>query len=103
MLTFLMVFSLVALPLTAKDSKKEADRLENCGTVLKEILDIPDEIPQDLLDRAECVIIYPSVLKVAFIFGGSFSRGAMTSRTGEHFTGPWGGPTLMALKAGALG
>src|SRR5438094_7970560 len=103
MLTFLVVFSLVALPLTAKDSKKEADRLENCGTVLKEILDIPDDIPQDLLDRAECVIIYPSVLKAAFIIGGSFGRGAMTCRTGEHFTGPWGAPTMMALEGGSFG
>src|SRR5438309_4077137 len=103
MTCFLMAFSLVALPLTAKDSKKEADRLENCGTVLKEILDIPDDIPQDLLDKAECVIIYPSVLKAAFIFGGSFGRGAMTCRTGEHFTGPWGAPTMMALEGGSFG
>src|SRR5215510_9374435 len=103
MLTFLVAFSLVALPLTAKDSKKEADRLENCGTVLKEILDIPDDIPQDLLDKAECVIIYPSVLKAAFIIGGSFGRGAMTCRTGEHFTGPWGAPTMMALEGGSFG
>src|SRR5437016_11088597 len=103
MTCFLMAFSLVALPLTAKDSKKEADRLENCGTVLKEILDIPDDIPQDLLDKAECVIIYPSVLKAAFIIGGSFGRGAMTCRTGEHFTGPWGAPTMMALEGGSFG
>src|SRR2546430_8487912 len=103
MLTFLVVFSLVALPLTAKDSKKEADRMENCGTVLKEILDIPDDIPQDLLDKAECVIIYPSVLKAAFIVGGSFGRGAMTCRTGEHFTGPWGSPSMAALEGGSFG
>src|SRR5919108_175309 len=103
MLCFLMAFSLVALPLTAKENKKEADRLENCGTVLKEILDIPDDIPQDLLDRAECVIIYPSVIKAAFIVGGSFGRGAMTCRTGEHFTGPWGAPTMMALEGGSFG
>ena len=103
MLTALMAFFLVALPLTAKDDKKEADRLENCGTVLKEILDIPDDIPQDLLDKAECVIIYPSVLKAAFIVGGSFGRGAMTCRTGEHFTGPWGAPTMMALEGGSFG
>src|SRR5690349_14046395 len=103
MLTFLMAFSLVALPLTAKDSKKEGDRLENCGTVLKEILDIPDDIPQDLLDKAECVIIYPSVVKAAFIIGGSYGRGAMTCRTGEHFTGPWGAPTMMALEGGSFG
>src|SRR6202007_3129124 len=103
MLCFLMAFSLVALPLTAKENKKEADRLENCGTVLKEILDIPDDIPQDLLDKAECVIIYPSVVKAAFIVGGSYGRGAMTCRTGEHFTGPWGAPTMMALEGGSFG
>jgi SH3 domain-containing YSC84-like protein 1 len=103
MLTFLTAFSLVGLPLSAKDTKKEADRLENCGTVLKEILDIPDNIPQDLLDKAECVIIFPSVLKAAFIVGGSYGRGAMTCRTGEHFTGPWGAPTMMALEGGSFG
>ncbi|OLC99016.1 MAG: hypothetical protein DMG35_12875 [Acidobacteria bacterium] len=94
---------MVALPLSAKDDKKETDRLENCGTVLKEILDIPDDIPQDLLDKAECVIIFPSVLKAAFIVGGSYGRGAMTCRTGEHFTGPWGAPTMMALEGGSVG
>jgi lipid-binding SYLF domain-containing protein len=98
-----MAMALVALPLSAKDNKKEADRLENCGTVLKEILDIPDDIPQDLIDKAECIIVYPSVLKAAFIVGGSFGRGAMTCRTGEHFTGPWGAPTMMALEGGSVG
>src|SRR5690242_9381145 len=103
MMSFLMAFSLVALPLTAKENKKEADRLENCGTVLREILDIPDDIPQDLLDKAECVIVFPSVLKAAFVIGGSYGRGSMTCRTGEHFTGPWGAPTMMALEGGSVG
>ena len=103
LISCLLAFGMLALPLSAKDDKKEADRLENCGTVLKEILDIPDDIPQDLIDKAECVIIYPSVLKAAFIVGGSFGRGAMTCRTGEHFTGPWGAPTMMALEGGSLG
>jgi len=84
----LLTFGIVALPLSANDNKKETWRLNNCGTVLKEILDIPDDIPHDLLDKAECVIILPSVLKAAFVFGGSYGRGAMTCRTGEHFTGP---------------
>jgi lipid-binding SYLF domain-containing protein len=88
--------------LSASD-KKETDRLQNCGTVLKEILDIPDNIPQDLLDKAECVIVYPSVIKAAFVIGGSYGRGAMTCRTGEHFTGPWSAPTLMALEGGSIG
>src|SRR6202521_3894422 len=93
----------IGMPLYGADSKKETDRLENCGLVLKEILDIPDDIPQDLLDKAECVIIYPSVLKAAFVLGGSYGRGAMTCRTGEHFTGPWSAPTMMALEGGSVG
>jgi lipid-binding SYLF domain-containing protein len=92
----------IALPLAAAD-KKETDRLENCGLILKEILDIPDDIPQDLLDKAECVIVYPSVLKAAFVVGGSYGRGAMTCRTGEHFTGPWSAPAMMALEGGSVG
>jgi SH3 domain-containing YSC84-like protein 1 len=102
LLSLLLAFSMISLPLYA-DDKKEADRLDNSGTVLKEILDIPDDIPQDLLDKAECVIIYPSVLKAAFIVGASYGRGVMTCRTGEHFTGPWGAPTMMALEGGSIG
>jgi SH3 domain-containing YSC84-like protein 1 len=101
-LSLLLAFSMTSFPLFA-DNKKEADRLDNSGTVLKEILDIPDDIPQDLLDKAECVIIYPSVLKAAFIVGASFGRGSMSCRTGEHFTGPWGAPTMMALEGGSVG
>ncbi len=101
-LSLLLAFSMTSLPLSA-DNKKEADRLDNSGTVLKEILDIPDDIPQDLLDKAECVIVYPSVLKAAFIVGASYGRGVMTCRTGEHFTGPWGAPTMMALEGGSVG
>ena len=103
LISFLMTWAMVALPLSAKEDKKETDRLDNCGTVLKEILDIPDDIPPDLLDKAECVIIFPSVLKAAFIVGGSYGRGAMTCRTGEHFTGPWGAPSMMALEGGSVG
>jgi SH3 domain-containing YSC84-like protein 1 len=102
MLSLLVALATIGLPLSASD-KKETDRLQNCGTVLKEILDIPDNIPQDLLDKAECVIVYPSVIKAAFVIGGSYGRGAMTCRTGEHFTGPWSAPTLMALEGGSIG
>jgi SH3 domain-containing YSC84-like protein 1 len=100
---FMGLLMAAGLPLSAAQDKKEADRLQNCGTVLKEILDIPDDIPQDLLDKADCVIVYPSVLKAAFVIGGSYGRGAMTCRTGEHFTGPWSAPTLMALEGGSVG
>jgi SH3 domain-containing YSC84-like protein 1 len=97
----LLALAIVAPPLLSQD--KEADRLENCGTVIKEVMDIPDDIPEDLIDRAECVIVYPSVLKAAFIVGGSYGRGAMTCRTGEHYTGPWSAPSMMALEGGSLG
>src|SRR5271168_3646000 len=103
MMVYLLALAMVGLPLFAAQDRKEADRLDNCGTVLKEILDIPDDIPQDLLDKADCVIIYPSVLKAAFVVGGSYGRGAMTCRTGENYTGPWSAPTMMALEGGSVG
>jgi lipid-binding SYLF domain-containing protein len=87
----------------AADRTKDDDRLKNCGTVLKEILDVPDDIPQDLLDKADCVVVFPSVLKAAFIVGGSYGRGAMSCRKGEDFRGPWGAPTMMALEGGSFG
>jgi lipid-binding SYLF domain-containing protein len=103
MLSPLLALTIIGLPLSAAEDKKEAERLGNCGTVLKEILDIPDNIPQELLDKSECVIVYPSVLKAAFVIGGSYGRGAMTCRTGEHYTGPWSAPTMMALEGGSIG
>jgi lipid-binding SYLF domain-containing protein len=100
-----MLLALTAAPILAArpDNEKETDRLTNSGMVMEEIMNIPDNIPQDLLDKAECVIVFPSVLKAAFIVGGSYGRGAMACRTGEHFTGPWGAPTMMALEGGSLG
>jgi lipid-binding SYLF domain-containing protein len=103
MISSLMAWLLVALPLLASGDKKEVDRLENCGMVIKEVMDIPDNIPEDLINKAECIIVYPSVLKAAFIVGGSYGRGAMTCRSGEHFTGPWSAPTMMALEGGSVG
>ena len=88
---------------SASDQTKDDDRLRNCGTVLKGILDVPDDIPQDLLDKADCVVVFPSVLKAAFIVGGSYGRGAMSCRKGENFKGPWGAPTMMALEGGSFG
>ncbi len=71
--------------------------------VMKEIMNIPDNIPQGLLDKAECVVVIPSVLKAAFIVGGSYGRGAMTCRSGDNFNGPWGAPTMIALEGGSFG
>jgi len=71
----------------ASDQSKDDDRLRNCGTVLKEILDVPDNIPHDLLDKADCVVVFPSVVKAAFIVGASYGRGAMSCRRGQEFRG----------------
>src|SRR5580700_8655685 len=90
-------------PALAADHEKDEDRLKNSGIVLKEILDVPDDIPQDLLDKADCVVVFPSVLKAAFIVGGSYGRGAMSCRQGQDFRGRWGAPTMMALEGGSFG
>ncbi len=100
-LAVFVCFVLLVLPLSAQ--KKEEERLKDAGDVLTEILNIPDNIPQDLLDKAECVIILPSVKKLAIGIGGSYGRGAMVCRSGEHFTGPWGAPAFYALEGGNIG
>ena len=104
-MSILLALGLCSLPALAADQKdaKETDRLENAGSVLEEIVNIPDDIPQDLLDKAECVVVFPSVVKFAIGIGGSYGRGAMTCRSGEHFTGPWGPPSMMALEGGSFG
>jgi lipid-binding SYLF domain-containing protein len=93
----------LAFPTFAADQTREQKRLAACGEVLKEILDIPDGIPKDLLNKAECVIVIPSVLKFAIGIGGDFGRGAITCRTGQHFTGRWSAPALFALEGANIG
>lgn len=95
------VMMLVGLPASAQ--KDENNRIKNAGQVMTEILNIPDDIPKDILDKAECVIVLPSVLKFAIGFGGSYGRGVMTCRSGEHFSGPWSAPSMMALEGGSFG
>ncbi|HUK30611.1 MAG TPA: lipid-binding SYLF domain-containing protein [Candidatus Acidoferrum sp.] len=102
-LALLLLGGMVAIPLLAADKDKDEERLRNCGMVMKEILDIPDDIPPLLLNKAECVIVMPSVIKGAIGIGGSYGRGAMTCRTGDDFKGPWGAPTMMALEGGSFG
>jgi lipid-binding SYLF domain-containing protein len=82
---------------------KEQKRLENCGVVLEEVTNIPDNIPQDLLEKSECVVVIPSVKKLAFGVGADYGRGAMVCRTGEKFRGPWGAPAMYALEGGSVG
>lgn len=85
------------------DDKKEKERLENAGKVVTEIMDIPDNIPEGLLDKAKCVVVLPSVVKGAFIVGANYGRGVMTCRGGANFDGPWGAPTMMALEGASFG
>src|SRR5450759_3526680 len=91
----------VAAPAFAQ--KKEQERLQEAGTVMKEILNIPEGIPQSILNKAECVIVFPSVLKFAIGVGGSYGRGAITCRTGKNHRGPWSAPAMMALEGGNIG
>ena len=95
--------TLAAGTVYAASLNKEQKRLEECGIVMQEVLNIPDNIPHDLLEKAECVIVVPSVKKLAFGVGADYGRGAMVCRTGEHFRGPWGAPAMYALEGGSIG
>ena len=88
-------------PLLAANHEQE--RLEKAGVVMQEIMNTPENIPQEVIEKAECVIVFPSVLKAAFVVGASYGRGAMVCRSGEHFHGPWGAPAMMALEGGSVG
>lgn len=103
--TLAVLLCLLATPLflLAKDAEKEADRVEEAGTVMSEILNVPDDIPQDLLDKAECVVVLPSVKKLAIGIGGNYGRGVMTCRTGKSFTGHWSAPAMYALEGANIG
>ena len=98
-----VMITILPLCLWAQDNEKEEDRVKEAGQVLKEILNIPDDIPKDLLDKAECVIVLPSVKKGAFGIGGSYGRGVMTCRSGQHYTGPWTAPAMYALEGLNIG
>ena len=86
-----------------EDQTKQQKRLETAGEVMSEVLNMPDSIPQHVLNRTRCVVVVPSVLKAAFVVGGSYGRGAMVCRSGRNFSGPWGAPTMMALEGGSFG
>ncbi|HEX8818224.1 MAG TPA: lipid-binding SYLF domain-containing protein [Terriglobales bacterium] len=102
LLTVIAVCFLVSVAQAIDDERVE-DRVENAGSVMKEILNVPEDIPQDLLDKAECVIVLPSVKKAAFVFGASYGRGVMICRSGTNYTGPWGPPAMYALEGGSFG
>ena len=91
------------LALAADNDVKEEDRVKEAGQTLKEIINIPDDIPKDLFDKAECVIVLPSVKKGAFGIGGSYGRGVMSCRSGQHYTGHWTAPAMYALEGVNIG
>jgi lipid-binding SYLF domain-containing protein len=109
-LSFLLAAAIIGVPalfnpapIRADNKEHDEDRIVNSGKVLQEIMNIPDNIPQSLIDKAYCVVVIPSVLKAAFIVGGSYGRGLMTCRSGDNFHGPWGAPSMMALEGGSFG
>ncbi len=99
----LVLMSMSVMAFAAANDEREEDRVKDAGTVMKEILNIPDDIPQDLLDKAECIVVLPSVKKGAFGIGGSYGRGVMVCRSGEHYKGRWGAPALYALEGVSIG
>ena len=96
---FLLAFNLSAA-LAASD---ETDRLKECEKVVETVLGVPEGIPQDLLDKAECVAVIPGVKKFAIGFGGSYGKGALVCRSGNRYDGPWGAPSMMRLEGGSIG
>ncbi|MGH9714548.1 MAG: lipid-binding SYLF domain-containing protein [Candidatus Acidiferrales bacterium] len=97
---FLMASTAFAGP---RETRKQEDRLKDAGAVMSEILNMPDSIPQSILDRTKCVVVVPSVRKAAFVVGASYGRGTMVCRTGPHFAGPWGAPSMMAVEGASFG
>ena len=97
------VSMILAISPVSADTKDQEERLGNCSRVLKEILNIPDGIPQGLLDKAECLVAFPSVKKFALGFGASYGKGAMVCRSGEDFKGPWGPPAMYRLEGASIG
>src|SRR5258708_20106870 len=91
LLAVLLAWTIV-LPALAANDEKEEDRVKESGVVLKEILNIPDDIPQDLLDKAESLVILPSFKNGAFGIGGGYGRGVMICRSGARYAGTWGAP-----------
>lgn len=94
-------FALLALPAAAQE--KESERIRESGVVMKEVLGVPENIPQDLLDKAECVVVIPATKAGAFGIGGAYGRGVVTCRSGENFTGPWSAPSMIALESVSIG
>lgn len=101
LVSLVAAFAWLALPAAGQD--REQERIRECGVVMKEILGVPENIPQELLDKAECVAVIPATKTGALGFGGSYGRGVVTCRSGENFTGPWSAPSMIALESISFG
>ena len=101
--TVFLVVLMLACVLPVVGQEKESERINEAATVIREILGMPEGIPKDLLNKADCIVIYPSVKKAAFIVGGSYGRGVITCRKGQDFSGPWSAPAMFALEGGSFG
>jgi SH3 domain-containing YSC84-like protein 1 len=101
--TLVFAISAILSSTLVQAQEHEQDRLKHSGEVLMEILNIPDNIPKSVLDKSECVVVFPSVKKLAIGLGGNYGRGAMTCRGGKSFTGPWGPPAMVALEGANIG
>jgi SH3 domain-containing YSC84-like protein 1 len=101
--TAVLCVAIAALPMAANDKEKITERLEDCGTVMKEVTGMPDSIPKDTMDKAVCVMVIPGVKKGAFVVGGTYGRGAITCRAGDDFSGAWSAPAMFRLIGGNIG
>jgi lipid-binding SYLF domain-containing protein len=91
----------VASPLFAQ--KKQDERLANSATAMQVILSGDSGLPKNILDHADCVVIFPSVKKVAIGIGGSYGRGVLVCRNGAKMDGSWGAPAMYKLDQGSIG
>jgi len=89
--------------LVAEDNDHEQERVKASGDVMKELLNSSSGVPISVLNKAECVIVLPSVKKGGFLVAAQYGRGVMTCRGGENFDGPWSAPAMMQSSGGSFG
>jgi SH3 domain-containing YSC84-like protein 1 len=93
---------MIPVTATAQSGDKEQERLKGSGNVMKELLDVSSGVPISVINKSECIIVFPSVKKAVFLVAGSYGRGVMTCRGGENFDGPWSTPAMMQSSGGGF-
>lgn len=103
LLSFSLLFAIACGPLAAADAKnKTAERLDDSAALFGEIMGTPDRsIPQDLLEKAHCIVLVPDLKKAAFAVGGKYGRGFALCRAAGG-TG-WGPPAAIRIEGGSIG